>query len=210
MVRQCRRFADLRRTHRAAYASERRFDGLRIRGSGEARQLVKGSGSRPGVCLMLKVFSWCRLRQPGRPPLSRRTRVGQRYPLGLTPGQKQPVVSLVGPAGTRSLLRLAGLGTVRHCSSVVAGPRYRIRRRVERAVSGGGTQAGWPGVDIDVIHRQSPSGDWEQISINIRAMPSFEAIGRSFEAADPFALRLNEHMEHKAKHVRDGWSRLLN
>ena len=47
-----------------------------------------------------------------------------------------------------------------------------------------------PRVDIDVIHRQSPSGDWEQISINIRAMPSFEAIGRSFEAADPFALRL--------------------
>jgi hypothetical protein len=45
-----------------------------------------------------------------------------------------------------------------------------------------------PGLDIDVIHRQSPSGDWEQMSINIRATPSFEAFGRSFEAADPFTL----------------------
>jgi hypothetical protein len=45
-----------------------------------------------------------------------------------------------------------------------------------------------PGLDIDIIHRQSPHGDWEQISINLRAMPSFEALGRSFEAADPFTL----------------------
>ena len=45
-----------------------------------------------------------------------------------------------------------------------------------------------PGLDIDIIHRQSPSGDWEQTSIIIRAMPSFEALGRSFEAADPFTL----------------------
>jgi hypothetical protein len=45
-----------------------------------------------------------------------------------------------------------------------------------------------PGLDIDVIHRQSPSGEWEQMSINIRATPSFEALGRSFEAADPFTL----------------------
>jgi hypothetical protein len=45
-----------------------------------------------------------------------------------------------------------------------------------------------PGLDIDIVHRQSPSGDWEQISINIRATPSFEALGRSFEAADPFTL----------------------
>jgi hypothetical protein len=45
-----------------------------------------------------------------------------------------------------------------------------------------------PGLDIDIIHRQSPNGDWEQISINLRAMPSFEALGRSFEAADPFTL----------------------
>jgi hypothetical protein len=47
-----------------------------------------------------------------------------------------------------------------------------------------------PGLDVDIIHRQSPSGDWEQISINLRAMPSFEALGRSFEAVDPLALWL--------------------
>jgi hypothetical protein len=45
-----------------------------------------------------------------------------------------------------------------------------------------------PGLDIDIIHRQSQNGDWEQMSINIRAAPSFEAVGRSFEAADPFTL----------------------
>jgi hypothetical protein len=45
-----------------------------------------------------------------------------------------------------------------------------------------------PGLDIDVIHRQSPGGDWEQVSINLRAAPSFEALGRSFDMADPFTL----------------------
>src|ERR1700738_4150244 len=45
-----------------------------------------------------------------------------------------------------------------------------------------------PGLDIDIIHRHSPNGDWEQMSINLRAMPSFAALGRSFEPADPFTL----------------------
>jgi hypothetical protein len=45
-----------------------------------------------------------------------------------------------------------------------------------------------PGLDIDIIHRHSPNGDWEQLSINLRATPSFEVLGRSFEAADPFTL----------------------
>ena len=45
-----------------------------------------------------------------------------------------------------------------------------------------------PGLDIDIIHRQSPDGDWEQVSINLRAIPSFGALGRLFEAADPFTL----------------------
>ena len=45
-----------------------------------------------------------------------------------------------------------------------------------------------PGLDIDILRRQSPDGDWEQISINLRATPSFEAFGRFFEAADPFTL----------------------
>ena len=47
-----------------------------------------------------------------------------------------------------------------------------------------------PGLDIDVIHRQSRNGDWEQISINLRATPSFESLGRAFEMANPFALWL--------------------
>jgi hypothetical protein len=45
-----------------------------------------------------------------------------------------------------------------------------------------------PGLDIDIIHRQSSNGDWEQISINLRATPSFEALGSSFEAANPFTF----------------------
>ena len=45
-----------------------------------------------------------------------------------------------------------------------------------------------PGLDIDIVHRQSPNGDWEQMSINLRATPSFEALGRSFEVIDPFTL----------------------
>jgi len=45
-----------------------------------------------------------------------------------------------------------------------------------------------PGLDIDIIHRQSPNGDWEQMSINLRATPSFEALGRLFEAANPLTF----------------------
>jgi hypothetical protein len=45
-----------------------------------------------------------------------------------------------------------------------------------------------PGLDIDITRRQSSNGDWEQVSISIRATPSFEVLGRSFELADPFAL----------------------
>jgi hypothetical protein len=45
-----------------------------------------------------------------------------------------------------------------------------------------------PGLDIDIVHRQSSNGDWEQVSINLRATPSFEALGRSPGIADPFAL----------------------
>jgi hypothetical protein len=45
-----------------------------------------------------------------------------------------------------------------------------------------------PGLDINIMHQQSPNGDWEQISINLRATPSFEALGRIFEAADPFTF----------------------
>jgi len=45
-----------------------------------------------------------------------------------------------------------------------------------------------PGLAIDVVHRQSSNGDFEEISINLRATPSFEAFGRFTEVADPFTL----------------------
>jgi len=45
-----------------------------------------------------------------------------------------------------------------------------------------------PGLNIEVVHRRSPDGDSEQISINLRAVPSFEAFGRFLEATNPFAF----------------------
>ena len=45
-----------------------------------------------------------------------------------------------------------------------------------------------PGLDIDILHQQSPDGDWEQVSINLRATPSFEALGRFFEMSNPFTF----------------------
>jgi hypothetical protein len=45
-----------------------------------------------------------------------------------------------------------------------------------------------PGLNIEIVHRQSPSGDAEQISIHLQAMPSLEAFGRFLEEANPFAF----------------------
>jgi hypothetical protein len=45
-----------------------------------------------------------------------------------------------------------------------------------------------PGLDIEIVHRRSPSGDAEQISINLQAVPSFEAFGRFVENANPFGF----------------------
>ena len=44
-----------------------------------------------------------------------------------------------------------------------------------------------PGLNIEIVHRQSPDGDSEQISISRQAVPSF-AFGRFLEAANPFAF----------------------
>ncbi len=44
------------------------------------------------------------------------------------------------------------------------------------------------GLNIEIVHRQSPDGDSEQISISLQAVPSFEAFGRFLEAANPFAF----------------------
>jgi hypothetical protein len=45
-----------------------------------------------------------------------------------------------------------------------------------------------PGLKIEIVHRQSPGGDAERISINLQAVPSFEAFGRFLETVNPFAF----------------------
>ena len=45
-----------------------------------------------------------------------------------------------------------------------------------------------PGLDIAIAYRRSPNGDAEHISINLQAVPSFEAFGRFIEGANPFAF----------------------
>jgi hypothetical protein len=45
-----------------------------------------------------------------------------------------------------------------------------------------------PGLDIEIMHRRAVEGHAEQISINLRAVPSFEAFSRALEAANPFAF----------------------
>jgi len=45
-----------------------------------------------------------------------------------------------------------------------------------------------PGLDIEIVHRRSPEGDREEISINLQVVPSFEAFGRFLEAANPFVF----------------------
>jgi len=45
-----------------------------------------------------------------------------------------------------------------------------------------------PGLDIEIIHRRSLNDEAEQLSINLQAMPSFEAFGRYLETANPFVL----------------------
>jgi hypothetical protein len=45
-----------------------------------------------------------------------------------------------------------------------------------------------PGLDVEIVHRRSPDGEGEQISINLQAMPSFEAFGRFLESTNPLAF----------------------
>ncbi len=42
-----------------------------------------------------------------------------------------------------------------------------------------------PGLNIEIVHHRAPGGEAEHISINLQAMPSFEAFGRSLEAVNP-------------------------
>jgi hypothetical protein len=43
-----------------------------------------------------------------------------------------------------------------------------------------------PKLKIEILHSRSPAGDAEQLSINVLAVPSFEAFGRYLQAANPF------------------------
>jgi hypothetical protein len=45
-----------------------------------------------------------------------------------------------------------------------------------------------PGLEIEIVHRKLPGAEAEQISINLQAMPSFEAFGQFLETANPFAF----------------------
>lgn len=45
-----------------------------------------------------------------------------------------------------------------------------------------------PGLEIKIEHQRPANGEAEQISINIQAVPSFEAFGRFLEQANPFAF----------------------
>jgi hypothetical protein len=45
-----------------------------------------------------------------------------------------------------------------------------------------------PGLDIEIVHQRSARGDSERISINMQAVPSFEAFSRFLETANPFAF----------------------
>jgi hypothetical protein len=45
-----------------------------------------------------------------------------------------------------------------------------------------------PGLEIEIVHRRLPGGEGEQISINLEAVPSFEAFGRFLETTNPFAF----------------------
>src|SRR5215831_20192738 len=60
----------------------------------------------------------------------------------------------------------------------------------EDAIQTGTTRATarLPGLDIEIMHRRAVEGDAEQISINLRAAPSFEAFGPTLELTNPFAF----------------------
>jgi hypothetical protein len=43
-----------------------------------------------------------------------------------------------------------------------------------------------PTANIEIVHRRARDGQEEQMSITLRAVPSFEAFGRFVENANPF------------------------
>ncbi len=51
-----------------------------------------------------------------------------------------------------------------------------------------GVVARLPSLDIEILHRRPWQGDEEQMVITVRAVPSFEAFGRFWEAANPLVF----------------------
>ncbi len=43
-----------------------------------------------------------------------------------------------------------------------------------------------PNLDIEIVHRRARDAEAELLSINLRAAPSFAAVGHALEAANPF------------------------
>jgi hypothetical protein len=71
-------------------------------------------------------------------------------------------------------------------------PEFERSRQNGEAISDGTDAtraiAHLPGLEIEITHRRAAGDDAEHLSINLKAVPSFEAFGRAFEAANPFAL----------------------
>ena len=61
-------------------------------------------------------------------------------------------------------------------------PNQKIDNSTTRAT------ARLPGLEVEIIHRRLPGADAEQLSINMQAVPSFEAFGQFLQAANPFAF----------------------
>jgi hypothetical protein len=63
-----------------------------------------------------------------------------------------------------------------------------------------------PGLEIEIVHRRLPGGEGEQISINLEAVPSFEAFGRFLETANSrhFAVEVCFPSVLVIKRVEDG------
>ncbi len=49
-----------------------------------------------------------------------------------------------------------------------------------------------PGLDIEIVHRRSPGGDAEQISINLQAVPSFAFGATKSNRSSPSGATLAE------------------
>ena len=56
------------------------------------------------------------------------------------------------------------------------------------------TTARLPGLEIEIVHRRLPAADAELISINLQAVPSFDAFGRFLQTANPFAFWTHAQM----------------